>query len=223
MARLRWKDRFPPGGWMFKQPQTGWSANPHVGFGEVVRQIVEHRRANPRFGLATDEASVGQELEQFTVNRLRSVRGGEQWLVGDAGAPVPKAMPPQRRGGGRAAGVEKVKAGLSLVREWLGDGLEPVGREEAERRAEICAGCGENQRPGFGGKMLARAAQAVAALVEAKHEMRLGTSRDGELQQCNVCRCDLKLKVWVPLEHVRMGTTEQEMKAFPDVCWVKVK
>lgn len=228
MARLRWKDRNPPNGWIFKQPQTGWdtakSGTQHLGFDTNVQAIINHRKANPRFSLSTNPDAVAWELEQFTIKRIQGMKGAQQFLIGDPVSELefPKLVPPLRKSGA-AAGAEKVKAGASLVVDWLGDGLQPVAVELATTRARTCSGCPHNEPPGFFGKVLAAAARSVSLLIEAREEMKLYTEYDDRLHQCQICSCDLKLKVFAPLAHVLSGTTMDEMGKFPDFCWVKTE
>jgi|SRR6516164_570380 len=70
------RSEFPPQGWMFFQPQTGWSApTPKAStFDQTVILIQKHRLANPavtvKHNLATDTESIAKELEAYTRTRL---------------------------------------------------------------------------------------------------------------------------------------------------------
>lgn len=67
---------FPPGGWKFFQPQTGWSAPTPVSstFEQTAELIIKHRKMNPaatqQHQLSTDYNDVCDELENYTRKRL---------------------------------------------------------------------------------------------------------------------------------------------------------
>ena len=65
---------FPPGGWIFRQPETGWSAPLPMSdsFSATVKRIAEHRQANPGFPLPTDSVSISADLDGFTCARLNN-------------------------------------------------------------------------------------------------------------------------------------------------------
>lgn len=209
---------------MFREAQTGWQSNPHVGFDAVVSQIIQHRKANPRFNLSTDPDAVAWELEQYTVKRLQGMKGGETYLIGEPSMDFepPKWGPPQRRKGA-AAVADKLKAGLSLMREWIGDGLKPVDKTLAEARGAVCVTCPYNQEPNAAQAVFASGARAVALLIEARNDMNLSTSHDHLLKTCSICSCSLPLKVWAGLNHIIKGTTKDELQRLPDHCWINTE
>lgn len=70
------ESEFPPGGWQFTQPQSGWEApTPKAStFSQTVIKIIEHRLGNPamvaKYNLAVTAEAVGKELKAFTYTRL---------------------------------------------------------------------------------------------------------------------------------------------------------
>lgn len=85
------RSQFPPGGWEFCIPQTGWCAPTpkNSTFDQTVDLIRKHRMANPaitkKHSLPTDFNSVALELEAYTRTRLglgdafsQPVRPGER-------------------------------------------------------------------------------------------------------------------------------------------------
>lgn len=72
MTRLISRNRTPPGGWFFRQIETGWEMPKPLqqSFIAACKLIASHRRANPHLPLSTDLANIGDELEQFTVLRI---------------------------------------------------------------------------------------------------------------------------------------------------------
>ena len=226
---LKSRNMFPPNGWAYYQPETNWQSNPNVGFNDVVQQIIEHRKANPRFNLATDVVAVERELEQYTEARLRSQfgEGANEYLI-NSGSPPPSFTPPRLRrhqAGAVAVGVAKaqrISAGIGLMIDWLGDGLKPADQERANHRATICSTCQFNQRVGVIQRAtIGTVADGVHQLMEEKAAMKLETPEDSRLFTCSLCDCVLSLKVWTPTEHVKKHTDEKLFVLLPDHCWVK--
>lgn len=229
---LKSRDSFPIGGWIFHQPQTGWSSNPHNGFNDTVNQIIAHRNANRRFNLPVDRATVEKELEVFTELRMRSIPGGEAFLI--ANSPPPNGsfpFPPLPR---RVAGEPdapsvvatrgegaKVKAGVSVIAEWLGKGLKPASVELATKRAETCSKCPLN-KPATGLDIITgAAAKAVGVLMQAKSDLKLVTPYDEKLEACSACSCVNRLKIWSPIDIVWKHTTPEVFEALHDACWIR--
>src|SRR5688572_2082313 len=221
---LKSRTSFPPNGWIFYQPETGWTSPKHIGFGPTVDAIIEHRRANPRFNLSTDRATVEAELDGYTSARLQSQYGdgASEWLTGGPAPPVftlPSRLPRGGRVEGAAASVaHKAVAGIGLLLDFLGPKLTPVERPLAENRGSICAGCKLNQ-PGTafeqaGGK-------ALHLLLEYKADKRLETIWDDRLLYCSICACNLKLKVHVPLDYAASKLTPEQSVALDPKCWIR--
>ena len=223
---LKSRNTFPIGGWRFHQPQTGWNSNQHQGFNAVVAEIIAHRRANPRFGLSTDQTTVENELEAYTEARMRSIPGGEAYLI--EGAPPSHGSfptpPRQRRIVGEVAGhvvgeAKKVVAGVGLISSWLGSGLTPVAQDVANKRASICAGCQFNQEPNALQKLEGAAGQALHLILQAKNDMKLTTPDDGKINTCTICNCALRAKVWTPIEHVWSNLKPEVAASLDPACW----
>jgi hypothetical protein len=66
-------DEFPPGGWQFFQPETGWSIKRpmEASFHEAVNMIVKHRRANPVLAETATREQAHTDLIAFTRARLK--------------------------------------------------------------------------------------------------------------------------------------------------------
>lgn len=237
MSILKSRTVFPPGGWLFRQPQTGWPADPQkefngATFDQVVDKIIAHREANPRFKLPLDREIVEQELEIFTAFRLRSVKGSASYLaVGPA--EIPKAPAPLSSLGlagvaGTVGGaVRKIVAGVGVMADWFGSGLQPVSGAEAQSRADVCTGRGRSDgrcplnKPTHWTEWAKEAIAArIKSQVEAKAQMELHVEGEAELGTCSACTCVLPLKVWTPLEHIKAHMTEEDAKALDSRCWI---
>lgn len=221
---------FPIGGWAFYQPQTGFNANPHNGFNDTVSQIIAHRRANPRFNLPTDIATVERELEAYTEARLLKIPGGDAFLIPNSSPPqgsfpfppLPRrvAGEPDAVGVGKGEGA-KVKAGVSVIAEWLGKGLKPASVELATKRASVCALCPKNV-PASGFQHLTdAAAKTIGVLMQAKSDLKLKTPYDDKLQICDACGCTNVVKIWSPIDIIWKHTTPEVFEALDAACWIR--
>lgn len=220
---LRNRNNFPPGGFPYFQAETGWSATLYIGFDAVVSEIISHRRANPRFKLPTDRATVEHTLEQYTVARLQSIPGGQAYLIEGSPAPPPGSFtpPPQRRPPAAAVAnkVDQIKTGVGTLMSWLGSGLKPVDQATAERRAKICTTCPLNQPSGTF-SLSPAIGEAVKLMMQARAELRLSTSHDAKLETCEACLCHLKTKVFVPIEYVWKNMKPEVAAALDPGCWI---
>lgn len=218
----------PPQGYLYYQPQTNWTSTFGLTFWQVVDQIRDMRLKNPRFAgqWSTDRNAIAEELDFFTCVRLRDdprwctqkkTTAPGQWQTWEP--PLPPS-PPKSAGAGVADRVENFAAGVGVVLDWLGDSLEPVAPELAERRAAVCAGCPQNQDPDWIQKLESWAANSVRALVGLKNDMKLTTSLDEKLHNCHACDCSLPLKVHVKMEHIRAHTSDRVKAALDPRCWM---
>lgn len=225
---------FPPNGFIYFQPQTGWWSRPGATFWETVEDIIQMRRKNPQFNSqwSLDREAVADELDLFTCLRIRH----DPLYCQPSEALKKKSRPnpqgwlqrvlPRRVQESAAAAVdrsENITAGIGVVIDWLGDSLEPVPVDLAQKRAAICAVCPQNGRPDFIQKLLAMAASGVKELVELKNDLALKTDYDDRLQHCQPCDCVLTLKVWTKLDFILAHTNERVMTELDPKCWIRNK
>lgn len=113
-----------------------------------------------------------------------------------------------------------------------------VSQQEAERRASICLGCHNHVKnanytaPSQGGcRGCSKASQVLDATlwklglkaVELISPLLLigkSTTMDGQLGQCGLCGCLLKLKIWI--KNSAGGFAGKE-NMWPSFCWMKDK
>lgn len=207
---------FPPGGgWTFRQPQTGWT-NPMsmVGFKASVDAIRKHRMANKaitaKHNLATDPAAVGDELMAYTRKRL------------GIAAPAPAFFQPSSsrlpsRVVAAAADIKRAAQGTAVVLDWLTSGGPPVAQDVATRRAAICVTCPQNVE---GSWYTVAPAELIKSTLESRKDLKLVTPSDASLKSCAVCKCLMRLKVWVPLDFIVNNTKPEIMGEFPGHCWI---
>lgn len=207
---------FPNGGWMFRQPQTGW-VNPYamVSFNDSVRAIIKHRQANRamivKHNLSTDFNTVADELEDYTRKRLGLP------AKGSASTPFPYS-PSSPSFTGVAAGIKRAAQGTSVILDWLQAGGKPVEQPLADKRAAICVTCPRNVA---GAWYTTAPAELIRAVLSSRADLKLATPSDDRLQSCDVCKCLMRLKVWTPLDYIVTNTKPEVMAEFPSNCWIK--
>lgn len=117
----------------------------------------------------------------------------------------------------RSLTLTDVIRGTKVLASFVLDGMKPVSREEAERRAQVCIACPYNIRfptpcTGVCGELLNLALQFSG---------NQGTQYDRALKSCNVCGCYNMAQIWIPIENLKRGLTEDMEKQFKAVpnCW----
>lgn len=111
-------------------------------------------------------------------------------------------------------------AGAAILKDWLGDGGAPVAPVVAEARAMVCVNCPENRAPYWWEKAKNSIADAIRAHLVVKQQSGLRVSHEDEIHMCRVCGCCLRLKVWVPIEHIKEHTTPETLAKLPSHCWL---
>lgn len=231
-------NEIPPGGWRFYQPEIDWPKDSRefrgIGLDATVDKIYQKRAANPRFNLSLDRDKIRQEVLNYTEAVVRKMKGTETYFINDAPAPEPPSFPLARSLAQRVAEVagtvKKQLAGIGLLTDWLGDGLETVSPELATERAKVCATSGKdgtvcpfNEPPRGLQRVSSAVAEDLRLLMEAKREMKLQTPYDGSLHTCQICACHLPLKIWAPMEHLKRKTPADVLEQFKTkwpACWM---
>lgn len=224
-VRLKNRWESPIGGYQFVDAPI--SAEPIIdwGFESLVAQVYQRRQSNPRFKLTTDLEAIRREVDLQNALRMQAVTGGERWIVGDNGLapPVggsPNFPTPRSPRRGVVAAAKNVSAGVGVLIDWLGQGAEPVDQALAEKRAAICAGCPKNQPKDFFSYFTELVAKVIHKQIAMRHELELKTAVDEQLQVCDACGCTLKLKVFVPLEHIVSHMSDKVKGELDGRCWI---
>lgn len=111
-----------------------------------------------------------------------------------------------------------VKSFSDAMAKWIKSGFKLVSQSEADQRASICAGC-HNNKPS---QELKGCTGCKAGILYPFRKAIIGksaTKSDGKLTTCQLCGCDLKIKVWMPIE--ALGYEGNDHNAFPEFCWIK--
>lgn len=109
--------------------------------------------------------------------------------------------------------------GAAVLDDWLGAGGLPVAQPHAEARATICAECPFNIEAGWWHRFFKDPiARAIRRHIEVKNQIGLTVSVEESMHMCKACGCATKLKVWVPIEHIKAHHKPEHNYA--PRCWV---
>lgn len=181
-----------PGGWVYTQPDTGWTKKA-ITFNSLVQAVARHR-ANMALPIPGDLAA---EIEETICKKLSPEN---QVAHCEDGTTHPKSV--------HWSLVERfLKTAVAYM---LGpDSLVP--QEEAERRASICAKCPLNV--GLHGCAVCRA--TLNSLREKLLDRH--TEQDSLLGACGICGCDNRVQVHVPIPALTAGSGDL---VYPESwCW----
>lgn len=215
-VKIRPEISFPPGGWQFLQPETGFKA-PHPGYEnrfKTAKTIAAHRRSNPHKFTDFSETKALADLETFTWHRLR---GDPKYCIVPATA-QPETSPAEKKSPGVMARIARLAGAVKTFRSWIGDGMEPVSYAQAQSRANVCEGCPLNHKGDVLNRIAGTVAGAIKDQMQVKQHLHLEILNEDKLGTCAACECHLPLKVWVPLENIPF---DEELEARLDPgCWI---
>jgi len=210
------------GGWVFRQSQTNWTNNmAMVGFKASVDNIRKHRLANPaisaKYNLSADPAVIEKELIAFQQARGSLPMPTQPVFFSTAQSRLPSRVV------AAAGDIKRAAQGTAVVLDWLGNGGDPVAQELAENRAEICVACPKCVP---GAWFTEAPAELIRSSVKAWQTIKgnsfaFETNQGEKLKSCDVCKCLMKLKVFVDLKHITSKTKPEIMAELPDSCWIK--
>lgn len=195
MALLKSPNTAPPGGFRYRQAETGLTL---IGdsLQALTAQVVSHRRHK---GLKPDgEHLVGLEIQRQICTRLGhdycKAEQNDNW--------VPIVAEAKR------STLNDMLAFSKVALEFIKGGGQMVPKEEAQRRAAICKDCPLNQ-PAAGCKC-GTFYKMIAATVPADRKF-------ADLNVCKACACTLQAKVNVPMSVLQV---DNRPISYPDFCWM---
>lgn len=116
--------------------------------------------------------------------------------------------------------ASEITSAAGIMKDWLGDGGEPVDPRISMHRAVICENCPQNAQ----GKWWEYAKHSIAEVMrmhlEVKNNQMIDVPNESKLNICQVCGCCLPLKVHVPLKHILVRTDSETLSKFPENCWI---
>jgi hypothetical protein len=186
----------PPGGYVGEVPETGFKVQTWT-WRSLLEKLHAHRVANgipikPGWEIAAEDFAC-RGMPPGVCHETDPRFG---WLSG------------------AAMRFEAVLEGTRILGSWMASGRPMVSQEQADARSAVCAGCTHNVDPAGCQTCAWPALTNLVAGILGKH-----TSRHHEnLKSCASCGCNLKVKVWVPLEHLKASFKYGELPAW---CWIK--
>lgn len=186
----------PPGGWYYKDPETGREFRP-VAWNDMLPMIIQHRKANnlPISTMLRDnvEAQVCKHVPPEWCGNI---------TIQDRVAPLTFAQ---------------VLQGTAVLMDWMSHGANIVSQSEANDRSRTCAHCHYNSGiEGCSTCSMGKVRELVGRIVGQRT-----TQGDAMIQACKICGCALKAKVWIPLDVLQRHMSAEQNNAFPEWCWCK--
>ena len=126
--------------------------------------------------------------------------------------------------------LKQMAGAAPILAEWFGEGGEPVPRQLAADRANICRcihdfeSCENNTAANWWQTHLSDPiAQVITTMLEFKNktDIHLPDYVETDLGMCKICGCCLKLKVWTPIKHIANHTSIEQLAQYPSFCWIK--
>jgi len=125
--------------------------------------------------------------------------------------------------------LSQTAKGGFIIADWLGAGGVPVIQRKADDRALCCVfgnegkPCPNNKAAHWWKKTKGSIADAIKDMLSIKNELEMKAANEDDLHMCSSCGCCLKLKVWVPIEHVQKVIDEKTLCELPAYCWMKLE
>jgi hypothetical protein len=232
MPRIKNKQNGIPHDWQVLHPEAGMERPyRYPSFDGCVTWEIRFRKGNPdlcaRFGWTTDVEEVERYVEEQNVQRMIA-NGWNDFIEFDGESPPKTSRQPvlPHALAAVAGHLDKIGSAKNLMVQWLGDGLEPVPIELAEKRAAICAGCPKNSKNNgeteetLWQRFTNVAANQIKGLINIKNNIHLQTTRDKELGHCEGCDCVLNLKIHAPVKHIEANTHHSVWPNLAPNCWL---
>ena len=230
---LKSRTTWPPEGWQFFEPATGWNAPQGLSFDQVVHAIINHRLANKQHRLATDFDVVSQQLDDYTCERLAKhpiySKSWNSWCS-EQTVPASFTVPLPRRSlrveakesvAGGVRHLQNATTGIKTWIDWFGEG-KPVDRTLAEKRAATCVSCPQNDKTkGVFSWFVGAAVREIKAIFSALNDLNMTTSVDDKLKVCKACDCPMRAKVWAPLHIIKKHLRSDAFNRLDERCWIR--
>jgi hypothetical protein len=189
----------PPGGWYYKDPETGREFRP-VAWNDMLPEITAHRKANN----LPISATLKEQVEEQVCRHVPPEWCGNLEVQGRV-APL---------------SFDQVLQGTAVLRDvvlHLIKGGLLVDQNMANDRGRICAHCHYNSGiAGCASCSMGKLRELIVKIVGQRV-----SSADNMIQACNICGCALKAKIWIPLDILQKHLSDDQNAAFPEWCWCK--
>lgn len=115
--------------------------------------------------------------------------------------------------------IQQINQARKILKDWLGEGCSPVPIEQAQARADVCLKCVRNYQGSWTWNLAT--STAIASQSKLREAMSIKLQNEERLKVCELCGCQLKLKVCVPVKHIHRHTSDQMLNRFPTWCWIR--
>lgn len=219
MARLKNRQTQIPNGLRFRIQQLNYTSAPFSSFDVIVNSVKQLADGNPQLfhqnGWPTERPAIADWVDEFNAGICKANQWND-YIVETPDISPPKFPPPPSSR--HPAGA--VAAGVVSLAEWFGEGAQPVERNLAEKRAQVCSKCPLNKKGDYGNWFTKAVAEGIRNMAGAFRGLKINTVHDEQLGVCEACMCPMKLKVHVPLKHILSNTDKETMDAFDSNCWI---
>jgi len=194
MLILKRLDMTPPGGWRYEIPETG----------EVIKALSLNglvRDVRAKYA-GVEPPNLVSKIQQWICEHQPS--GSAACIQGESQNPEVIV---------RDITVKDVLSFINSVKDTVAAG-GVVSKEEATRRASICATCPNNVRV-RGCYGCNNISGAIFKVIGAR-----ATDYDSQLRQCGICGCDCRTKIWIAKEALAKNKAVQDNRdKYPSYCW----
>lgn len=184
----------PSGGFPYTQKETGYAFK-EITLNNLLKVTKTHRIANN----LPIGVNANAEIEDASCRELLQKYPNYSGCVDDHGLSAAKP---------RGIGITQVLHFLQFLWQVISKGAEPVSQEEANRRAEICAGCPNNIDIG-----VCTTCKMKGLLKSLK---KGNTPHDSKLKVCSQCSCLNLAKIWWPVESMKREGVVYDYEK----CWM---
>lgn len=109
---------------------------------------------------------------------------------------------------------------LAVLTSWLGEGAKVVDKPTAEARSQVCLSCPMHTAAHA---LEESAANVVLGILRIKNQAELVLENEHRLAMCSVCGCVLRLKLWLPIDKIKLETSVEEFNRLWKNCWIKLE
>ncbi len=195
----------PPGGWYYKDPETGREFRP-VAWNDMLPAIKEHRRANN----LPIPSMLREQVEDQVCKHVPPEWCGN---VAVQGRVTPLTFAEVIQG---TLLLSEVVA-RAIASKLFGTKSPFVEQITANDRTRVCAHCHYNT--GIQGCSSCNLGKLYAIVTQIVGQRT--TSGSEMLNACKICKCALKAKVWIDQAILQRHLSDDQNAAFPEWCWAK--
>lgn len=223
---LRTRNELPPAGWLYTQKADDGKTvlkefKGMIPFNDFVNEVLDLRKGNNLQRANFDDTAA--DIEEATGFRL----GYDPRWWGQKKTSlyqVARALPSHVLQAAKhvVEHAENAVRGAHIIKDdWLGKGRDPVARDLAQQRANICILCEFNRDGHFFQKLTASIAKAIHEQRRLKTGLGLKVDGEDQLHTCQKCDCHLPLKIFTSIDTIKERTSLETINDMPGFCWVR--